>query len=228
MREHNIANPTARALDLFVCARQHLEQSPFASEIRWQATRRFPDFSETEFLREAAWVILCSGFREAVVRRNFAYISLCFCDWESAQVIAANANTCRSTALAGFHNPRKIGAIIQIAFHITKLRFPTLRSQIWEAPISTLRTLPFVGPVTAFHLAKNLGFDVAKPDRHLKRLANSMGFSSPQELCQRIADAIGQPVRVVDIILWRYCERGLREVGLQSAVRRETEGLTTN
>ena len=52
---------------------------------------------------------------------------------------------------------------------------------------------------------KNLGFDVVKPDRHLLRLASSLGFDSPEELCAEIAYEFGEPAAVVDIVLWRYC-----------------------
>jgi len=37
--------------------------------------------------------------------------------------------------------------------------------------IAFCQTLPWIGPVTKFHLAKNLGIDAAKPDVHLDRLA---------------------------------------------------------
>jgi hypothetical protein len=200
-------DPTPQALSLYARAARFLAGSRFEDEARWQATRAFAAFSEADFLREAAWVVLCSGFKEATVRRLFPYVSLCFCDWESADIICLNAEVCRSTALARFNCPRKVGAITAIASRVAGVGFPTLRRRILEAPIPALRTLPFIGPVTAYHLAKNLGLDVAKPDRHLKRLAESMGFSDTQELCQTIADASGQPVRVVDIILWRYCEQ---------------------
>jgi len=38
-----------------------------------------------------------------------------------------------------------------------------------------LQQLPFIGPVTAFHLAKNLGIEAVKPDRHLCRLSKLLG-----------------------------------------------------
>jgi hypothetical protein len=62
----------------------------------------------------------------------------------------------------------------------------------------------YIGAVTAFHLAKNLGADVAKPDRHLVRLAASQGFPDVHSLCSTIAKETGDPLRIVDIILWRF------------------------
>jgi hypothetical protein len=59
--------------------------------------------------------------------------------------------------------------------------------------------------VTTYHLAKNLGVDVVKCDRHLMRLAPILGFHSPEEMCAAIGHQVGEPVSVVDIVLWRYC-----------------------
>ena len=36
--------------------------------------------------------------------------------------------------------------------------------------VNYLTTFDQIGPVTAFHLAKNLGLDVVKPDRPLVRM----------------------------------------------------------
>lgn len=38
----------------------------YASEVDWQADVEFDQTSESDFLREAAWVVLSSGFRECV------------------------------------------------------------------------------------------------------------------------------------------------------------------
>jgi hypothetical protein len=63
-------------------------------------------------------------------------------------------------------------------------------------------TLPYVGPVTWRHLAKNLGAPVAKTDRHLVRLA--AGRPSVDVMCDEIGRWLGEPVAVVDIVLWRW------------------------
>jgi hypothetical protein len=68
--------------------------------------------------------------------------------------------------------------------------------------------LPWLGPVTKFHLAKNLGVDVAKPDVHLNRLAKPEGITA-QELCERLASETGYRAATVDLILWRACADGI-------------------
>jgi hypothetical protein len=49
--------------------------------------------------------------------------------------------------------------------------------------------------------------DVAKPDRHLVRFAASQGFPDVHALCKVISEATGDPLRVVDVILWRFWPR---------------------
>lgn len=84
--------------------------------------------------------------------------------------------------------------------------------QITSNGVSFLETFPYIGPVTAYHLAKNIGLDVVKPDRHLVRLAASAGYPSPLALCEDIATVLGERLGVVDLVLWRFatqCERYL-------------------
>ena len=67
-----------------------------------------------------------------------------------------------------------------------------------------LGSLPWIGPITKHHLAKNLGDDTAKPDVHLTRLAKR-DRTSVLELCRRLARLSGYRVATVDTILWRAC-----------------------
>ena len=63
-----------------------------------------------------------------------------------------------------------------------------------------LQTLPFIVPITVYHLAKNYGFDCAKPDRHLVRIAGAEGT---HELCARLARETGDRIATVDVVIWR-------------------------
>jgi hypothetical protein len=197
----------APALEIYREAKEIIQRSEFRAEVVWQATRETNHFTESDLLRESAWVILCSGFKESVIRSRFPFISTCFCNWESCDSICDCAQLCRVTALSCFGNERKIQAILDAAAYIRKTGFEHYKKQILDDPLPALSNLPFIGKITANHLAKNLGFDLAKADRHLQKFALSMGFGHPQELCVRISDATGDPVRVVDLILWRYLEQ---------------------
>lgn len=195
------------AADLYTVAKQAVVALGFGQELCWQQSLDLAAFSESDLLREAAWVVLCSGFREVVVRRVFPYVSLCFCEWESAELIVEYREHCRAAVLPRFSNSRKIDAIIQTADLLNQVGFDHFKRCVLASPIETLRSLPYIGPITAFHLAKNLGLPFAKPDRHLQRLAARIGYESVQDLCHDVADVTGDSVQVVDLVLWRYCER---------------------
>lgn len=197
----------SRTHELYKTAKQFVIDGGYSDELAWQDSLAFSSFSESDLLREAAWVILCSGFRETVVRRHFDFISLCFCDWESADVICRYAGHCRTTALTRFASERKIQAIITTAKHIQEIGFDEFKACILQAPIEALQTLPFIGEITSFHLAKNLGFSTAKPDRHLRRLASSLGYTDTAGLCRELSEHTGDSVQLVDLVLWRFAER---------------------
>jgi hypothetical protein len=185
-------------------ARRAVVDAGFAAELNWQASREPAQVDESTFLREAAWVILNSGFREAVVRRHFGYISLCFCDWESAATVVANADLCVETASAVFRNARKMRAIVEVCKAVDRATFATFRLQLLRDALGVIGQLYYFGPATTYHLAKNLGFQVAKPDRHLVRFAHRFGVEDVQRFCADVAEATGDSINVVDVTLWRY------------------------
>lgn len=65
-----------------------------------------------------------------------------------------------------------------------------------------------IGQVTMYHLAKNLGVDCIKPDRHLLRLAK-LSSETPKMLGDRLSQATGDRLAVVDTVLWRAAEQGI-------------------
>jgi hypothetical protein len=185
-------------------AKDAVINSGFEAEIAWQEQRRLDLVLESEFLREAAWVVLTSGFRESVVRGVFPELSCAFCEWASAEAITSEEQRCRRDALKIFGSHRKIDAILHTAKIVHSLGFPQVKERLLRAPMAFIRSLPFMGDITSFHLAKNLGVPVVKPDRHLVRAAQMSGFSSPGEMCGAIAQIVGDPVGVVDVVIWRY------------------------
>ena len=196
------------ARQAFEDALAYVEAAGLSYEVKWQLERNFESFTETDFLRESAWVVLCCGFRESIVRRFFGHISLSFCDWESAQLIVRNAYTCITSAMTSMRCRRKYEAIVAISQRLALTGFEEYKQQVVSDPIHLLQELPYIGPVTCHHLAKNLGLETAKPDRHLVELTKRLGFSSAHELCETLSEDTGFPVSVVDLVLWRYIADG--------------------
>ena len=209
---------------LYESAKEYVIHAGYESEIQWQANVEFDQVTEGAFLQEAAWVVLSAGFRESVVRGSFQSISKAFLDWESAVEIVDNLDDCEKRAIAVFGNRRKISAIGEIAKVVAENGIEHVKAKIQRKGLKYLRELPFVGPVTSFHLAKNLGMSVVKPDRHLMRMAVASGHQTALEMCSRVAGAVGDSVAVVDLVLWRYATLN-REYESEFGAVRGSEGV---
>lgn len=188
----------------YVQAKRAVLASGFGWEILWQRSRPSARLTEPALLREAAWVILSAGMRETVIRSKFPVISESFLHWRSAAEIAGSAQSCFDAAIMHFGNELKIRAICTVAATVANKGFDRIVEEVQADALTALRQFPFIGAVTSFHLAKNLGIPVAKPDRHLARLAQCCGCSDAQSLCRNIAQFTGDPIDVVDVVLWRF------------------------
>ncbi|MGO9118867.1 MAG: hypothetical protein ACLQPD_14815 [Desulfomonilaceae bacterium] len=191
-------------IERYLGAKQRIIENGFAEEIDWQDNVRLADITEPRFLSEYAWVVLSSGMRESVIRRKFPFFSAAFHDWQSSKAIVKDAAGCKRLALKVFGHRQKIEAIISVAEKIFGQGFEYFRKCLQNSQLEFIRSLPFMGPATSYHLAKNIGMDVAKPDRHLVRIAQATGFQTPGLLCQEISRRVGDRISVVDLVLWRF------------------------
>jgi len=199
---------SSNLLEFYLRANARVVDLGYSDEILWYRRQGIAYISEEKFLRESAWVVLSSGFREQIVRRIFGFISLCFFDWHSAHEIHTNAQDCMNLAACKFRHEGKLQAIVSIARLVVDSGFEALRESITRDPIGTIRKFPYMGPATAFHLAKNLGVPVSKPDRHLERLALRLGYADARSLCSTVSRLVGEPEHIVDSVLWRFCVVG--------------------
>ncbi len=188
----------------YLDAKEFVVQQGYGWELDWQSERSFDDLTESEFLRETAWVVLSSGFREAIVRSLFPGVSCAFLEWRSAGAICSVLDDCRKRALEIFRHLAKINAICDIIGKVADEKFKNVKKRTWEYRLDYVQNFPFIGPVTGLHLLKNIGISVAKPDRHMVRIAEAAGFDSAQDLCMTIGEMTGDDVAEVDLVLWRY------------------------
>lgn len=186
----------------YLSAKREVIERGFDGEIAWQARMDARDVTCQSFVRESAWVILCAGMREAVIRSRFAELAYVFHDFDPASMVQ-KASTMRPAALGVFGHERKIEAILAVAEIVDGLGLAGLRKSLEDVE-GFLVSLPYVGPITWRHLAKNLGYSVAKADRHLARLATAWNRESVDILCSEISCWLGEPVPVVDVVLWRW------------------------
>lgn len=215
----------AKLILKYTYAKQTVIEKGYLDEIMWQSNINFDEVDESTFLREIAWVILSSGMREQVVRNLFYNISKCFFNWESANVIIENEDRCVNGALKFFNSKPKIYAIVNAAQKIDDIGFLEVKKLISESAIDNLRDFSYIGPVTVYHLAKNIGLPVAKPDRHLRRIATMEGYSDVQMFCDDISRMSGDSVPVVDIVLWRFATIENKYLNVLSSLDESSERL---
>lgn len=161
--------------------------------IEWQQTVQAPADSDI-FAREAIFVICNSGMKHTVARRIHDRVIAALSDGASASTV--------------FGHKGKAAAIDTIWRHRADLFARFLLVDGDYAKLDFLGALPWIGGITKFHLAKNFGVDVAKPDVHLGRLAVAEG-STVHDMCARLARETGYRVATVDLILWFACARGV-------------------
>ncbi|MCB2057893.1 MAG: hypothetical protein H6916_08825 [Novosphingobium sp.] len=158
--------------------------------IEWSEAIPRPAHAET-FAEQAVYVICNSGMMNRVAEPIFN------------RCMAALTNGISATAVFG--HPGKAKAIDWIWGEREQL-FATYLAE--ADPMNFLRSLPWIGGVTSFHLAKNLGADVAKPDVHLERLARR-DRTDTHKLCARLSRQTGYRIATIDTVLWRACADGL-------------------
>lgn len=186
----------------YLVAKRCVVEAGYAREIAWQAEASLSSISPESFVREAAWVVLSAGMRETVIRRVFDDISSALHGFDAEWILKNESDAFRN-AYAVFSHRGKILAILAIVRMVDGLGSDGLLRAM-SNPQAFLQGLPYVGPVTWRHLAKNLGCATAKADRHLVRLARKVGRSSVVEMCEEISMWIGDPIAVVDLVLWRW------------------------
>lgn len=168
--------------------KRKLCDSGFDREIAWAEGLK-PCKSADLFALEAGWVIMNSGMKEQVVRGIWAVM--------------------RDALISGqpiddlFGHKLKVAAIKQIWADRESLFVAYRRSR---DPLAFLETLPHIGPVTRYHLAKNLGMPVCKPDRHLVRISAPR---SPDLFCAELSHHTGDTVMTVDTVIWRAANLGI-------------------
>lgn len=162
-------------------------------DIKWSENCGPPETAD-EFAREAIFVICNSGMKNTVAQRIYYRVE---------QELADGGD-----AFEVFKHPGKARAINTIWRDRFKLYEVFMALDTDELRLSFCASLPWIGDITKYHLAKNFGVDVAKPDVHLQRLADHAG-ETVQGLCERLAAGTPYKARTVDVLLWRACATGV-------------------
>jgi len=161
-----------------------------AEDIAWSESIK-PPTSPEDLALEAIFVICNSGMMHAVACGIYGRVRSALLD---------------GRPVAGVFRHRGKAAAIESIWQHRDRHFMEFNAA--GDKVAWCAGLPWIGEITKYHLAKNFGVDVAKPDVHLSRLANRERVTA-QALCERLAAETGYRVATVDVILWRACATGL-------------------
>lgn len=187
--------------------------------------------TSSDFMREYAWVVFVSGFRVNTVRKKMPRLTKVFKNWNHT-AISRSKSAVRTQALQILKNPKKVDAVLKAAEFVKEESWPVIKKAVLKGMVRTSdgscypsahffdyintayvrRDLPWMGLANRRYLAKNLGFDLAKNDRHLTRLAGQYRYSADASGVQRfvedVACCVAERVSVVETVLWNTCEAG--------------------
>lgn len=166
-------------------------EAGYGHDIEWaENIKPIEERGPNEFFDEYAWVVINSGMKNQV-----AHII-----WDRVRKALGSRGR---VSTSDFGHIAKVAAINE-AFSKRRERFTAYCEAMDKTEF--MRSLPFIGPITVFHLAKNFGHSFAKPDRHLVRIAGNEGT---HPMCARLAQESGDKVVVVDTVIWRAANLGM-------------------
>jgi hypothetical protein len=188
--------------------RQAVAQTEEGGElIRWAETIRRPEDADDLALRLVGAVIT-SGF-------GYCQGKIVF------EKVAAALRAGKPIYETALRHSRKAAAIEQIwnARHALFERFQSAHTD--EQVSAWCDGIPYVqGPAVRHQVMRDLGAaDVAKPDRHMERIAERSG-DTVAGLCARLAQETSDRIGTVDVVLWYASSIGI----IPGISRRRSQG----
>jgi len=165
----------------------------WADQIRWSQELRRPSCAD-DLAHELVWVVINSGMNHRVAKKISYRVGRAL---DGGTPVYPDAFRHRGKAAA-----------IELIWGSRDRLFDELAGLLDAELPDWCAQLPWIGDITKWHAAKNLGADVAKPDRWLVRIADCTG-ETPQRLCERVAANHGDRIATVDLVLWNAAARGL-------------------
>jgi len=162
--------------------------------------------TKKDFYLQYAYVVYNCGFRNSVVVAKWPRLREAYRDFHTVYVSKYPAQV-YSEAIEIIAHKSKTKAIVDAARTIRALDWPSFKEAVKD-DFMTLKRFPFIGDVTVYHLARNMGVDTIKPDVHLRRMAARYGLD-PFTMCNRIHEETGLTLHMIDTIIWRASEQGI-------------------
>lgn len=209
--------------------------------LRYDEERLTPEF----FVSEYVWVVFASGFNSKVLAKKFDRLMFCYSNlfyqmtreqvdadfeyrWAEVKEVIANRRKhdsirdCVKLINAAWHEKRGHGGWWLCFLERIRSFDPFTGEAVPN--LDGIEQLPGIGPITKFHLARNLGFDCVKPDLHLVRLAEHFEFADPLAMCSYLSGLHDERVGVIDLVLF-YAASTWGTNGLQKGLNNESRRL---
>lgn len=163
------------------------------------------DVTDSFVLAEVAWCIYNAGMKESTIRQKWKDLRRAFCNFNPFLIIKLESN-CSWAAFLVFNHRKKAEAVISAARKIVHDSpvSTKLAAMDNEAALEYFKDFDFIGDVTKYHVARNVGFDVVKPDRHLVRLAEICNYPSPDALVSDVVQLTGERKGYTDYVFWAW------------------------
>ena len=202
------------AMELWSSALQHTEQSN-PSSLEWAHAVNadtYRNLKSKNFLRHYCYVVYASGFKACIIQEVFSELRKSFSDFELQKL--ERMRSIRKP-LEIFGSERKARNFLDGAQMIAQEGYGNFKQRLQREGLDVLEELPGIGPITKFHLAKNIGLaDVAKPDIWLERAAELCGYISVNALVQFLHETTGESRHVIDTVIWNLGkDRGFKSRG---------------
>jgi len=200
--------------------------------IRHYQNINFNEMNDNQIYQEICWISYSSGFNNEILRKYWPHIYEAYFGFDIKKIIveyldidSAAITVCKKS---NFNNMNKAKWCIYNAHRITQLNSSLadggfkgilknlvvmkeydLYSIIPE--IKNLLGLKGIGDVTIFHLLKNIGINIFKPDVHVSRILEHIGLlkesNSQREtyyILKQISDEMRIDVSTLDTALFVY------------------------
>jgi hypothetical protein len=178
-------------------------------------------FSPEEFVFECFYVVCVAGFKQDRAK--------IMCD-RIIDFILKNPNFTESDLKDIYHNRLKTRAIWNIWSNRYEYQRKFYSLSTPEEKVNFLQTLPNIGPITKYHIARNLGLNFVKYDIWIQRLGTALSGNKEyvdkvsnvkllpeiKVCCDRMINELheetGEKIGFIDVVLWRACQKGLIKI----------------
>ena len=177
--------------------------------------------SPVEFAYECFYVICVAGFKQDYAKA--------ICD-KIIDFVNKNEKFTIEDMLTIYKNKAKVKAIKDVWDNRLSYSYTFYSCKTIEEKVEFLGTLPHIGNITKYHLARNLGLNFVKYDIWIQRLGvalygtedfvdkvnNTKLLPQIKYFCDIMFDKIqeetGEKVGFIYVVLWRACQKGLIKI----------------